>query len=91
MRSAGLLAAPRLRVSHVASPGDGFQIRARPGTLMPVGPTIWGAKRLSRAVKMSDDDAMLKRLELYFEGRQANLAIFRAPGSKKKLRCKPEL
>jgi hypothetical protein len=27
---------------------------------------------------MPDDDAVLKRLELYFEGRQANLAIFRA-------------
>ena len=27
---------------------------------------------------MPDDDAVLKRLEHYFEGRQANLAIFRA-------------
>jgi hypothetical protein len=27
---------------------------------------------------MPDDDAVLKRLELYFEGRQANLAIFSA-------------
>jgi hypothetical protein len=38
-----------LRVARVASPRDGgridgFQIRARPGTLMPVGPTNLGGE-----------------------------------------------